>query len=364
MQAKKQSVALFYAHVFLYTLLALLTRLAALAPLCALFAFPAGSAWRRLWLLCPALIVFWVLPQRFSFAEALVQPPRSRFFSFDTALSMKHYGAKLLESLLHALNVLKWGLPLAALGAWGYSLWEEHTPGELLGLLNQLGKQAVSLYYGVIDFFRGLFGRLPTERLEGGYMQGLYAVLGLIGLGLLILLYGAVRNSATRYIWAVAERSERPVRTEIRRRLRGRRVRQLLVALVNLALFVPFLAVAWSLLKDSLTQFTRELVLSMTWNGVIQPKWEILQAWLPMLGAFLLLYLPLLPARRILTAAFASRELRHAAPKAPVRAAKEEADGMPAAIVPDWVRAENDGTAVPETPVTPASFTDEQKLDV
>ena len=208
---KNQNVFLFYVRVLLYCLVALLIRAAALAPLAALFVFPADSLWRWLWVVSPLMVVFLVLPLRFSFADALVQRPRTRDFSIDRALSLRQYGEKLAESLRHALSVLKWAIPLAGLGAWGYYLKEQYTVKGLLDGLRELGKNVSGTWYAVVNFFRGLFGHLPLETVEGSYMQGVYTVLALVGLGLLILLYGAVRNSATRYIWAVANHEDRPV---------------------------------------------------------------------------------------------------------------------------------------------------------
>ena len=103
---KNQNVFLFYVRVLLYCLVALLIRAAALAPLAALFVFPADSLWRWLWVISPLMVVFLVLPLRFSFADALVQRPRTRDFSIDRALSLRQYGEKLAESLRHALRVL------------------------------------------------------------------------------------------------------------------------------------------------------------------------------------------------------------------------------------------------------------------
>ena len=337
---KKQNVVLFYVRVFLYCLIALLIRAAALAPLAALSVFPADSPWRWLWVVSPVLVVFLVLPLRFSFADALVQQPRTRNFSIDRALSLCQYGEKLLESLRHALSVLKWALPLAGLGAWGWYLKEKYTVKGLLDGLKDLGRNVSAARYAVINFFRTLFGHLPLETVEGSYMEGLYTLLALAGLGLLILLYGAVRNSATRYIWAVANREDRSVRREIRRRLRGRRCAQLGTALCNLLLCVPFLWIAGLQLKDTFLNLTQQLVLTMTWNGRIQLGPDTLETLLPLTLTFLLTYMPLLPARRILTAAFAVREPRHTAPRSGQPA--EEDPTLPKAIVPDWVRAENE----------------------
>ena len=176
--------------------------------------------------------------------------------------------------------------------------------------------------------------------VEGSYMQGVYTVLALVGLGLLILLYGAVRNSATRYIWAMANHEDRPVRREIRRRLRGRRMAQLGTALCNLLLCVPFLWLAALQLKDTFLELCQQLVLAMSWNGRPQISPDVVKTLLPLTLTFFLTYMPLLPARRILTAAFAVREPRHTAPRngQPV----EEDPTLPKAIVPDWVRAENE----------------------
>ena len=256
---KNQNVFLFYVRVLLYCLVALLIRAAALAPLAALFVFPADSLWRWLWVVSLLMVVFLVLPLRFSFADALVQRPRTRDFSIDRALSLRQYGEKLAESLRHALSVLKWAIPLAGLGAWGYYLKEQYTVKGLLDGLRELGKNVSGTWYAVVNFFRGLFGHLPLETVEGSYMQGVYTVLALVGLGLLILLYGAVRNSATRYIWAVANHEDRPVRREIRRRLRGRRMAQLGTALCNLLLCVPFLWLAGLQLKDTFLELCQPL---------------------------------------------------------------------------------------------------------
>ena len=187
---KNQNVFLFYVRVLLYCLVALLIRAAALAPLAALFVFPADSLWRWLWVVSPLMVVFLVLPLRFSFADALVQRPRTRDFSIDRALSLRQYGEKLAESLRHALSVLKWAIPLAGLGAWGYYLKEQYTVKGLLDGLRELGKNVSGTWYAVVNFFRGLFGHLPLETVEGSYMQGVYTVLALVGLGLLILLTG------------------------------------------------------------------------------------------------------------------------------------------------------------------------------
>ena len=89
MNTYRQNPVAFYLRALTYTLFALLLRLLMLAPLLFLL-MPAGSPWRWGALLCPVLLIFVVLPMRYSFADALVQKPRQRFFSFDTALGTQH----------------------------------------------------------------------------------------------------------------------------------------------------------------------------------------------------------------------------------------------------------------------------------
>ena len=238
MNTYRQNPVAFYLRALTYTLFALLLRLLMLAPLLFLL-MPAGSPWRWGALLCPVLLIFVVLPMRYSFADALVQKPRQRFFSFDTALGTQHYGEKLGESLLHALSVAKWGIPLLAMllfAGWYYLFPLEQNSIGILKLLSEIGEWGAGVWYAVSDFFVRLFGGVVAEHAKGNWIVGICMLAGALGIGLLILLYGVVRNSCNRYIWVAATREDRMPRTEIRRRMRGRRGGQLLVALGNLVL--------------------------------------------------------------------------------------------------------------------------------
>ena len=356
----KHNPLTFYLRLLLYMFVALLIRLIVLAPLAALYVFPQGSPWRWLAALCPALMLFFILPQRFSFAEALVQKPRERFFSFDQALSMKGYGRKLLESLLHALNLLKWALPLIAMG--GYALYcsERVDAKTLMMALINTGKTVSNLLYGISSFFVSLLGHLPSPQVAGGLMEGVYVLLAVVGVGVVVLLIGAVRNSATRYIWVLAEREERPVRTEVRRRLRGRRWRQMGVGLCNLLLLAPFLVTVALSLKNVLGDLSTQVMLLMAGGGKGSAL-PLTDALMPLLTAFLLLYMPLLPARRILTAAFATHNARHAVPKQPEVTHEQNTS---AAYVPDWVKETNAASAPEQAPAVLSSFAERTEAAV
>lgn len=330
-----------YLRTLLYMFIALFLRVVALAPLAFLLVFPHGSPARYLALLCPALLIFLVLPLRYSFAEALVQKPGRRWFSFDAALSMSGYGEKLAEALLHALNVLKWGIPLFLIAGYYYFCYENVDVFELLKLIEGLGKGVTDIWCAVANFFITLFGGAHTLTSNGALMEGVYVLLAALGAGALIWAYGALRNSGARYIWVAATRGERSPRTETRRRLRGRRWTQLGVGLVNLALWSPFLIVLCTSLKDVVGGMSTQLMLMMAQSGM--PALDLVKTAGPLLLAFFFLYMPLLPVRRWLTAAFATRNLRRAAPKTDQ---EKTAQGAPAPSSPSLEAAGPDA-AVP-----------------
>lgn len=313
MQQSRQCPFVFYLRMLLYMFIALLLRLAALGPLACLLIFPEGSALRWLWLLCPVLVVLLILPLRFSFAQAAVQQPGKRYFSFDSALGLSHYGEKLAESLLHVLHVMKWGIPLFAMLAVAYYWYSSVDALTVLKTVTSIGQGAEAAWYGVMNFFRGLFGAEALTVPQNNIMTGVFVLLAVLGLGVLIWLYGAVRNSATRYVWAIATREDRDLRPERRRRLLGRRWKQLGVGLVNLLLWVPFLLVVAMVAKDVLSDVSNQLMMALMQGKL--PVMDLAGAVMPLTLAFLFLYMPLLPLRRWLTARFVSQERRQAAPR-------------------------------------------------
>lgn len=331
--APKQSPILYYALLLAYVLLALVLRLIAVAPLCALFVFPAGSALRWLALLCPALLLFVVLPLRFSFAQALVQPSGRRSFSLGAAFSFDGYWEKLGDGIWHALHVFAWSLPLLAVLAYGYYFKDSRDGFTLLSDIRNLGASVTSIGCAMFNFFSALFGGAvltPT----GGLMEGFYTLFAIVGLCALIWLYGSMRNSAFRYIWATATREERNARVETRRCLRGRRVRQLAAALLNLVLWIPFVYVLARIARHAfgdLTTMISSALVTQTFDTA-----ALTSLLTPALIAYLTLYLTLLPIRRLITARFAAschpgaRASRRAA--APAKAGRAESSGA------DWMK--------------------------
>ncbi len=304
----RQNPFTFYLSTLLYMVLALLMRAVACLPLLALYCF-ADSPWRWLALLCPALLVFVVLPLRFSFAQAITKPAIRRQFSIAEALGFSQYGEKLGESLLHALHLVLWGIPLGAMLAAGTYFYYQTDVITLLGGLSDLGERVTTVCAAVANFAIGIFGGTLVVP-NGGLMEGLYTVGGLLAVGLLILLWGAVRNSAFRYIWAVADRVNKNPHAEARRRLRGRRWPQIGVAMLNLVLWMPTLYVVFRTLKGTLEGMSGAIFQFISTRQLSLP--ELSGTLMPMLFALLVCYLPLLPLRRLFTSLFATRNATHA----------------------------------------------------
>lgn len=302
----KQNPFVFYLCMLAYMVLALVMRVIALAPLYCL-TLSGGLKWMAL--LCPALLIFVVLPLRYSFAEAAVQEKGQRVFDFKTAFSFANYGEKLTESILHALNVLKWGLPLAAMLGYAYYWYTGVDALTVLQSVTELGAWGNGLWCSVLGFFG--VEAVPSMNTM---MDGVFVVLLALAAAVLIWMYGAVRNSASRYIWVIATRNDRAPRVELRRRLRGRRLEQLGVALINLILWAPFAVMAVKAVKSVVSDLSSVLMMAIMSGSM--PAMDVAGAIAPLAIAFFGIYLPLLPVRRWLTAAFAARERRRTAGKA------------------------------------------------
>lgn len=338
-QSRRQNPLTFYLRTLLYMFMALLMRIVAFLPLGALLVFPEGSLLRWLAVLTPILLIFWILPLRFSFAQAITQAPRERRFSFDKATSVQSYGAKLGQSLLHLLHIVLWGIPLGLMIGAGYYFYNGAHLDALLSTITSIGTNVIAVLDSIANFFIGIFGGTQLVP-NGGLMEGVYTLLAAIGLGVLILLWGALRNSAYRYIWALATKLDKNPRDEAHRRLRGHRWAQLGVGLINLVLWAPALFVVFTTLKSMLNDISKALFTMIATKQLSLP--ELSYALWPLLFAFFACYLPLLPVRRILTAFFATRALRHTAVEPQPMEGKE-----PVKEEPSWVTTTSSGAPKP-----------------
>ena len=298
-----------YLSMLLYVLIMSLLYAAAFAPLAALLLSPEGSALQYLALLTPVLLVLIVLPLRFSFAQALTDRYRSMPFSLHTAFGFSLYGEKVAEGFLYALHMLKWAIPLALSGGTLYYLYANiDTFMQPVINITSLGKAVVGVWNSIHNFFVGIFGG-EQAIVSGGFGEGNLTLLVIAGLGVLLLIWGAVRNSAYRYIWAEATELDKNPRFEARRSLRGRRWGQLGVTLINLALLAPTLIVLFLLIppKETISE------LAMRYADALASETAMSAVAIPfgkLAIVFFACYIPLLPLRRMITARFATARLR------------------------------------------------------
>lgn len=291
----KQNVVMKYLSLLVYVLLALLLRAVAWLPLGCLL-LEGGLRW--LAVLCPLMVVFAVLPLRYSFAQAMAESKMHGRFSIARAFNVEHYGEKLAESLLHVLHVLKWGLPLAAMFGYAFYCYSQVDALTLYQSVVDLGAWWQNTLCSVINLFGG--GAVPAAN---AFMDGVTALGAILCAGVLVWAYGAVRNSASRYLWAQATAEDREPRVEIRRRLRGRRWVQLLVGVGNLILWIPFAVFMAASVKTAVSDLSTMLMMSIT-TGYL-PSEELVKLIAPSVLSFVLLYLPLIPVRRWITCSFA-----------------------------------------------------------
>jgi len=299
-----QNALAFYLSSLLYVLIVSLLYCISFAPLVALVYAEKGSAMRYLALLCPLLVIFLLLPLRFSFAQALAGRFRGEAFSLKEAFNLSLYGEKLAEGVIYALHLIKWAIPLGAAGGVLYYLYTDTEAFTLIKGITEFGTAATAVWNGIVQFFGG-----AQSAAAGGIAEGLFTILGIVGLCVLLLLTGVMRNSAYRYIWAEATELDKNPHFEARRSLRGRRWKQLGVALINLVLLLPALIVLYRLIepKQALetlaSQYADALVSQSALPAIAVPYGTLAIV-------FFVCYLPLLPIRRMMTAFFATARIR------------------------------------------------------
>ena len=252
-------------------------RALALLPLLALVCFQKGDPLQYIALLAPVLYVFVVFPLRYSMGEAMERALDGEAFSTVRLISFHDYGQKMEAVMMQALYLLLWALPLVAgLTVGWYLLYQVKDGTEVLRMLRDLGRA---------------FG-------EGrGMMEAIYAIAAFLGLLFLVLLYGMMRNGMVRFVWLSTGKKYPPARREMLRRLKGRRRGQLLVSLIQCVLLLPVLLPAGYMGYRLLREFAKYMRLNLA--NLQEPQMLI-----GLVLVFFLLYLPLLPLRKMLQAAY------------------------------------------------------------
>ena len=270
-----------YADWMAGMLIAIVLRLIALCPLLALAFAAPGSPLRYAALLSPGLYVFLILPLRYSLGEAMAHALSGGSFATGRLLSLRGYGEKLKAALAQGLRLLPWGLPFLVGAGIGLFYWH----GNGIVFLQALQRM----------------GRLLGP--EAGFVEGIFIIALLGGLLLLVLLLGMMRQGMLRFVWASCGGKYRRAREEMQKRLAGRRLGQfgigLLQGILALPVALPGAYLGYRLLRLYLLSpkevgafLAQPLVL---WGAV---------------AALFLLYYPLLPLRRVLSALFVAGEQR------------------------------------------------------
>ena len=259
-----------FGEALCFGLLETALRAAVFAPLL----FLAGGRLKWLALLTPVLFVLVVLPARQRAADVLQKAVRGGpLFSRQLILGREKgwYGRELVNGLKNGFFLLLWALPVIALSVWFWQLW--------------FGK-AVS---GSTDFYTLLFN---IGNLGGGDMFVGLLYIALIWLGTALpVLVGSAFHSARRHEQALGGRRFLP-----RKGARAATMRAWLLGLVTL---IPFLAVVAVILAgygSALITFAKTM--RMNFPPVKQNLWLLG-------GAFLVLVMPVLSLKALITAACA-----------------------------------------------------------
>lgn len=254
------------SETFRFLLLELVLRLMALTPL--LFLTEPALRWGAL--LSPVLFVLIVLPARANAAEVMQAACRGKRLFTIELVSFKDYGAKIAQGLKMAALLLLWSLAAIGVSLWLYRVYA--------------GKTVV----GQTDFFTLL---MAMNNLGGGDMvRGVvYALLMYLALWL-PLVFGLAFHSGRRHEKALGGRRVVP----------GNRGGVVLCWLAGLACCVPFAIAAAILGADT----AREVVHSLAniAGGIHLPPVDT-KLYL-LLAAVVVLLLPALPLRSLLTACY------------------------------------------------------------
>lgn len=220
-----------------------------LTPLMALLYKGDEPVW-LIALLTPLLIVFVMLPLRFSGAQALGNFWRGDRFATGQMIKLDHYGTKLICGLRHGLLVVCWALPLLALCVYTYSSYKGVGGTDGLTFMRTLANLGT--------LFVGEKAILLDSIFAGVIMVGVVALFTV-----LIWMYGTVRLSVLRHVWAMDEsQSPSDAFKNMKQVLRKKRHLQWLQLGFTLLCFLPFFISLGFLAKD-LPQAVMKTSLSM-----------------------------------------------------------------------------------------------------
>lgn len=261
-----------FGELMLTFLLELVLRAIALTPLL----FLAAPQLRYLALICIPMYVLIVLPARQNVALAMRDLLAGGSLFTTRLVSTEDYGRKLMRGLAAAFRMLLWCIPLIA--------------GVLL---------AQWAFRGSVDGFTQL--RFIRSLGGGDIFRGLLLILCAYLLTLVPPLVGCAFHCGARHAAAL----------DAPGLIRGRRGRLVLLWLVGLLIFVPFIAAVGVACAGYVREFLTYLISALTAEGLLPPSPG--PTAVIVVASVLVLLLPAIPFRSLVPAVYAQAAQREEA---------------------------------------------------
>ena len=237
--------------------------------------------------LSACLCLFFLVPWRFSLAagiyRSMVEQSKGRRFTLSDMLSLRGYGKRWEYILSQVLRGMPWLLfPVAGIALLILALYQQGGAEIFTKSLPELASTLLIMAKGVGQIFG------PGPR----YVEGMALMVGLIALLFFVLAYGLKRGGMYRYLYRL-DRTAAAVRKKEKCRLRGNRWGQLGIMLIQLLCWLPVVLLGFYLLD------TRVSIMKLLFPGAV-----LLAPPLPLLICGVVVYLLLMPFRKVLSAAY------------------------------------------------------------
>ena len=252
--------------------------------------------------LCVPLYVLIALPARQNYALAMQDMLYGGRVLSPRLISVKGYWGKLGRGLLGTLKMLIWmALPIV-----GFVLLAQVYVGR-----GGLASWIMSLWG--FESLDGITAMRWFVKLGGSTVNGLIR-LALVILSTLILpVIGCAVHCGARHAAALEEK----------KLLRGKRLQLMLLWALGFLVFVPFVAVALTVLLSDLKAFVMGFAEMFLSKSFALP--ELGEKLYILIGAFVLLFLPMVPFKQLLPAVAAHEQARIAYPQLRVGGGKTDA---------------------------------------
>ncbi len=266
-----------FGGLMMMLLIELILRLMVCVPLL----FLASSQTRWLTLLCLPLFVLIVLPARRNAAEVYAALEKTDVLNLKGLVSFDHYGEKLVQGLKRTGLLLLWALPFLSVTAAALYLYKaDAIPGVT---------DTFTLLQKVMNLGRSGFAAFLLGGVSSITVRGVVMVVLLYLLTLLPLLVGLGFHSGTRHGEALGNG----------KMIRGHRGGVLGTWILGLVTLIPFIAAAWFICADYISQVLNSLS-NLGLTSLSLPPVDS-RIWL-LAASLVILLLPMIPLKQLLSA--------------------------------------------------------------